>query len=240
MTDESKSPLPGSDPLRDTWPTRPKHTSPPDADSNTQKEKEVRAVIIATPSPSEENRPSVNAGTPWTLQQFFNGEIDLDAELARRFPNTPLMSVVSFRSNPAARQKRGVATLSTQDNAATVTVDADAETRIVQFSFSYGSMLTLRFRLDELSDMDRTRWLELMRRDSGGLAFLWGQARWEKDYMVCVSRKYFTNIYAFSPANFEAAARLTPDVARQLLNWLENYWKQPPPSDEPPKLLTTW
>jgi hypothetical protein len=99
-------------------------------------------------------------------------------------------------------------------------------------------MLTLRFGLDQLGDMDRQRWLDLMRREQGGLAFLWGQSRWEEDYLICIARKYHTNVYAFSPRNFDAAIRLTPEVTRKLLNWLEEFWKSAPPDEEPPKLLT--
>ena len=180
--------------------------------------------------------PQAN-NAPWALQQFFNGEIDLDRELATRFPNVPLMSTIRFRSL-GAKSGRGVATLATQDGVASVLVEADAATQIVQFSFSFGSMLTLRFRLDDLSSMDRSRWLELMRREQGGLAFLWGQSRWESDYVICVARKHFTNLYAFSKRDFEAAIRLTPDVASQLLDWLDSVWKPSDSLQEPPKLKT--
>ncbi|MCU0511947.1 MAG: hypothetical protein MUE40_05175 [Anaerolineae bacterium] len=175
---------------------------------------------------------------PWTLQQFFNGEIDLDVELSKRFPAMPMLSIIKFRTLGTSSSRR-VATLATQDNAATLTVDADVATRVIQLSFTLGSMLTLRFGLNDLSDMDRNRWLELMRRDAGGLAFLWGPERWGTDYMICISRKYFTNLYAFSPHNFEAAVRLTPAVTKQLLDWLDELWKiYLKPDDEPPTLLT--
>lgn len=177
------------------------------------------------------------ASPPWTLQQFFDGEIDLDVELASRSQNMPVMSTIKFREL-GTRSGRGVATISTSDGSAQVIFDADAVSRVVQMSFTYGAMLTLRFSLRDLSDMDRSRWLELMRRDQGGLAFLWGPARWESDYVICIVRKYFTNFYAFSPNNFEAAIRMTPDVSRKLLDWLEDFWKQPPSEDEPPALLT--
>jgi hypothetical protein len=107
-------------------------------------------------------------------------------------------------------------------------------------SFTLGSMLTLRFTMNELSELDRTRWLELMQREEGGLAFLWGQTRWSNDYVICIARKYFTNFYAFSPHNFEAAVRLTPGVIKQLLEWLEDIWSSSPPVDETPPTLLTW
>ncbi len=177
------------------------------------------------------------ANAPWALEQFFNGEIDLDRELVARFPNVPLMSTIRLRSL-GAKSKRGVATLATQDGVASVLVEADAATKIVQVSFSFGSMLTLRFRLEDLSDADRSRWLELMRREQGGIAFLWGQSRWESDYVICIVRKHYTNLYAFSRREFEAAVRMTPDVTRQLLDWLDSMWKPEAPPDAPPRLLT--
>ncbi|NWF69333.1 MAG: hypothetical protein HXY40_09615 [Chloroflexi bacterium] len=174
---------------------------------------------------------------PWTLEQFFKGKIDLDKELVMRFPNMPLMSVIGFRSLGSNTQ-RGVATLSTADGGANLVVDASASgERTVQFSFTYGSMLTLRFRLDTLSDMDRSRFLDLMRRNQPGLTFLWGQSRWEQDYLICVTRKHYTSLLAFSRNHFEAAVRLTPNVTKQLVDWIENFWKAPP-EEEPPQLLT--
>jgi hypothetical protein len=167
------------------------------------------------------------ANVPWTLQQFFNGELDLDGELIRRFPTMPLMSTIHFRD-------------STQDGAAMLMVDVNGATRSVQFSFTYGSMLTMRFLLDNLSDMDRTRWLELMRRERGGLAFLWSEARWKKDYLICIVRRYYTCLLAFSPNNIEAGARLTPDMAHKLVNWLEDFWKPEPPPKNPSSLSNNW
>jgi hypothetical protein len=174
---------------------------------------------------------------PWTLQQFFNGEIDLDVELTHRFPSMPMMSIIKFRTL-GERHGRNVATLRSQDGSATVIIDADKTTKTVLFSFTIGSMLTLRFSLSDLSDMDRNRWVELMRREQGGLAFLWGSARWAQDYMICIGRKYHTNLYAFSPNNFEAAVRLTPDVTRKLLDWLNEMWQEDASDEEPPQMLT--
>jgi len=178
------------------------------------------------------------ANVPWTLQQFFNGELDLDGELIRRFPTMPLMSTIHFR-DLGAKPGRAVATLSTQDGAAMLMVDVNAVSRSVQFSFTYGSMLTMRFLLDHLSDMDRTRWLELMRRERGGLAFLWSESRWKKDYLICIVRRYYTCLLAFSPNNIESGARLTPEMAHKLVNWLEDFWKPEPPP-QPPSSLVNW
>lgn len=178
------------------------------------------------------------ANVPWTLQQFFNGELDLDVELVKRFPNMPLLSTIHFREL-GAKSQRGVATLSTQDGLATVLADVNGANKSVQFSFTYGSMLTLRFVLDHLSDMDRTRWLDLMRREKGGMAFLWSEARWRKDYIICIKRRYFTSLLAFSPHGTEAGARLTRDVTTKLTNWLEAFWK-PAPEQDPTISSLSW
>jgi hypothetical protein len=182
----------------------------------------------AAPAPAE---------TPWTLQQFFDGEIDLDAELASRFSNIPLMSTINLR-NLGSREDREVATIASQDGAAQVVFETDRATQVVQMAFTFGSMLTLRFTLVDLSVKDRARWMDLMRREEGGLTFLWGPSRWEKDYLVCISRKYYTNLYAFSPHNFNAAIRMTPEVTDKLLDWLGRFWQDAVGDDEAPDLLT--
>lgn len=190
----------------------------------------VEDVIIDAPAP---------VSPPWTLQQFFNDEIDLDQELASRFPRMPVMSRIAVRPL-GANTARGVASLSSQDGSAQVVFEADAATQVVQMAFTYGSMLTLRFALRDLSDVDRQRWLQLMRREQGGLTFLWGPSRWESDYLVCIARRYYTNVYAFSPNNFEAGIRMTPEVLTKLLEWLAEFWTtaQPGTHEEPP--LLTW
>jgi hypothetical protein len=190
--------------------------------------------------PSEDALTSSRDETPWTLQQFFDGEIDLDKELSKRFPTIPPMTTIKFRTL-GSRSGRKVATLSTQDGNASLIIDADVDTKVVQMSFSYGSMLTLRFSLNSLNDSDRSRWLELMRREQGGLAFLWGPSRWNEDYLICIARKYSTNIYAFSPRNFESAIRMTASVTTELLNWLEEVWTTvPEPEDDDDSPLLTW
>ncbi len=211
-----------------------------DMEDNTAEPEQHPVVLAKAPLPSEleevlpVRRPEK---TPWTLQQFFDGEIDLDVELAKRFPSMPIMSKIDFRTLGAGSGRR-VALLSTQDGGATLTVDADQNTKVIQLSFTFGSMLTLRFVLDHLNDVDRTRWLELMRRDEGGLAFLWGPSRWQEEYLVCISRRSFTSMYAFSPNNFEAAARLTPTVTRKYLDWLDEIWQAEADEDDDSPLLT--
>lgn len=186
-------------------------------------------------SPSRE----LTSEPPWTLEQFFNGEIDLDVELTKRFPTMPMMANINFRTL-GTKSGRKVATLNTQDNSASLVIDADMSSKVIQMSFTLGSMLTLRFSLAQLSDMDRTRWVDLMRRDQGGLAFLWGPNRWASDYLICISRKNHTNFYAFSPNNFEAGIRLTPPVMKQLLDWLDEVWSEIIAEDDDSSPLLTW
>jgi hypothetical protein len=179
--------------------------------------------------------------TPWTLQQFFNGEIDLDVELSKRFPSMPMMTSVKFRTL-GDKSGRRVATTKTQDGSSSLVIDADMKSRAIQLSFTYGSMMTLRYSLINLNDIDRSRWLELMNREQGGLAFLWGPSRWQDDYLICIGRRYFTNLYAFSPNQFESAVRLSPAVIDELLEWLDDIWHSDPDtdsdSDDDTQLLT--
>ena len=165
-----------------------------------------------------------STSAPWLLQQFFNDQIDLSTELHNRFPSLPMMSVIRFR-NVEFKNPRGVATLASADGSASAVIDVDAASGGMHLSFTYGSMLSLHFRMDGLSGMDRARWVDLMRREAGGVAFLWGQERWEKDYAICVTRRKFTSLYAFSHNGFEAAVLMTPDVTKQLLDWLEKFWR---------------
>lgn len=177
--------------------------------------------------------------TPWALQQFFDGEIDLEQELLKRFPAVPVMTTIKFRTL-GLNSTRKVATLSSQDGGASLIVDADMETKVVQLSFTFGSMLTLRYVLSDLPANNRERWLELMRREKGGLAFLWNEDRWREDYLICVSREYSTNIFAFSPRHFESAVRITKNITAELLAWLEDVWVNEPEtkSDDDAPLLT--
>ena len=198
----------------------------------------VRRVIEFLNHTEEQTSEALPIGnTPWTLQRFFDGEIDLDAELAQRFPNAKMLSTIHFRSM-GSKSKRGVATLTSPDGSGQMIVDVDGQTKQMQIAVTYGAMLTLRFTFDQLGDAERLRWVELMRRKEGGLAFLWGPTRWEHDYMICVSRRYFANFYIFSPRNFEAAIRLTPDVMKSLINWLYGFWKDTPARNDSAPLLT--
>lgn len=160
---------------------------------------------------------------PWALQHYFDSEIDLVKELASRYPQVPMMSLIHTRQ-VGTRTRRGVATLATQDGAGSVIVEIDTPSQALQFTFVQNSMLGLRFTLPALSEMDRTQWLEPMRSEASELAFLWDQTRWNSDYLISAAHKNFTHLFAFSPQQVEAAVRLTPEVTRKLLDWLEFYW----------------
>ncbi len=174
---------------------------------------------------------------PLLLKLFLDGAVDLDEELSRRFPTPPLLSAVHLH---AVSGQVGLASLATQDGAAVLLVEADRASRAASFVFLYGSMVALRFTLDRLSDADRSRWLQHMQRQEGGVVFLWGQSRWEQDYIITSARRYFVTLYAFSPRGVEAAARCTPEAMRQLVQWLSSYWAAPPRARQPTDDLTTW
>jgi hypothetical protein len=179
---------------------------------------------------------TIQTSAPITLQQFFSGEIDLDTDLARRFSNAPLLSHGRFLPGPGEPVRRQAsAMLSSNDDSATVGVDAPlprGTQAALEVTFTLFGALALRFRLPLLEAPDRTRWLDLMRRDNG-IAFLWTRQRWEQPYLIFVVRERFARLYAFSPQGFEAAARMTPDVTEGLIGWLEGLWfpdRQPKPA----------
>lgn len=179
--------------------------------------------------------PRPAAPAPWLLQQHYAGGIDLVAELSSRYPSLPLMTVIRFRRSRTESQP-AVAALSSADGNATVHIEAMPNSRLVQFAFTYSSMLTLRFQMESLSSMDCAHWLELIRREQDGIAFLWGQSRWEKDYLITVLLRRFACLYAFSRFGSEAGARLTHDVKNQLREWLAVIWSEAP-ADSATQLL---
>src|SRR3954454_5192516 len=89
---------------------------------------------------------------PWLLQHYFDGEIDLIKELAGRFPQVPVMSLIHMRE-VGTKNRRGVALMSTQDGAASLVAEVDVLSRGVQFTYALSSMLALRFCPGRLSDM---------------------------------------------------------------------------------------
>ncbi len=172
---------------------------------------------------ASEPEPALPAALPWALQLYFDGEIDLNKVLAGHFPQVPVMSTMHV-GEIGRKNRLAVAALSTQDGAASLIAEVDVPSLAVQFTFVQGSMLALRFAPDKLTTADRAQWIAGLRRESGEVAFLWDQARWTSDYLIAVSSKTFTNVFAFSPHHVEAAARLTPDVTRKLVDWLAKYW----------------
>lgn len=165
---------------------------------------------------------------PALLMQAFNGDIDLERELASRYPNMPLMTQV-HRKMSGAKIRRGSMTIASSDGAASLLVEIDSISRLAQFTFTWGGMVGLRFTPAKLSDMDRQRWLDLMRQPSGEPIYLWGQSRWENDYLIFCTRRHFTSVYAFSQLHTEAAVRLTGDVMAALVDFLERFWKPAAP-----------
>lgn len=173
-------------------------------------------------------QPEVNPA-PWILQRHFDGDIDLDKELNTRFYAMPVLSTFKAR-----RLDAGFATamLTTQDGAAALRVDVDVREETVDFVFILRSMLGLKFTFRQIGEGQRSRWLQLIRHQEASPAFFWGPTRWRSDYLIAVAHQYYTNLYAFSSNNFEAASRITPDVTAELLDWLGELWKPRPVSDE--------
>jgi len=168
-------------------------------------------------------RDLLQKAPPLVLQQYFNGEVNLERELASRYPAMPLMSLSSFRTT-GLNPRRGVALLATQDGAASLRVEVNGETRAVSFVFAIGSMLGLGFSPLRLSDLDRGQWLDAMRAQEAA-SFLWGQARWEQDYVIATPGRHFYSFYAFSNHGHEAAARVTTEITGKLLDWLDQMWR---------------
>lgn len=196
------------------------------------------AAARRRPAAAELTGPGLPATRPpLLLQLFLDGAVDLDEELARRFPAPPLLSTIHLY---AVSSQAGLASLATQDGAAALLVEADRASRAASLAFSYGSMLALRFTFDRLSDADRSRWLQQMQHEEGGVVFLWGQSRWEQDYAITSARRHFVTLYAFSPRGVEAAARCTPEAMRQLVQWLSSYWEAPARAQQRADDLTTW
>jgi len=189
------------------------------------------------------HRRKLRHTAPPTLQRFFTGETDLDAELAQRYVHAPLLSHVRFAPMPGEPVRRQTsAYFSSQDDSALMTVGAPVgghNGAVVELTFTLMSMVGLGFRIDPLTVEDRRRWLALVRRKDG-ITLLWTRARWEKPYLIFVVRDFYARIYAFAPAGYEAAARLTPDMLAALADWLEAVWFPPPGADsaaERPTLL---
>lgn len=185
----------------------------------------VGAMSAPPARPTQARRPteSAPAEAPGLLLQSLNGEIDLETELCARYPQMPIMALLHIR-HTGVKTPRGIATLSTQDGAASLNIEIDLMTKAAQFTFITSGMLGLRFSPGGLTDTDRGYWLDGMQRSFSETIFLWGGGRWESDYLVCAPRRHYTSIFAFSPASLEAAARLTREVTTRLTEWLVTIW----------------
>jgi len=168
-------------------------------------------------------RDLLQKAPPLILQQYFNGEINLERELASRYPAMPLMSLSNFRTT-GMKPRRGVALLSTQDGAASLRVEVNGETRAISIIYAISSMLGVGFSPLRLSELDRGQWLDAMRAQEA-ISFLWGQARWEQDYLIVTPGRHFYSFYAFSNRGNEAAARATAEITGKLLDWLDKVWR---------------
>ncbi|HLY26125.1 MAG TPA: hypothetical protein VKQ72_07285 [Aggregatilineales bacterium] len=173
---------------------------------------------------------SIQSSAPFLLQQFFTGKIDLDVELARRYPGSPLMSELSFTPEPGQQARHGFASFASQDSSAAMTIEVHGASGALNVSFLLQSMIAVRFALGATTDMHRRRFLELMRRPNG-IAFLWTRERWERDYLIFVVREHFARVYAFGPDRFDGACRITPEGLDQLLTWLGTFWADVAPKE---------
>lgn len=166
---------------------------------------------------------SIQSSAPYLLQQFFTGRIDLDVELARRYPSSPLLSSSSFTPEPGKQARHGIAQFVSQDSSASMSIELHGNSGALDISFLLQGMIAVRFTLGATAESHRQRFLELMKRQDG-IAFLWTRQRWESDYLVFVVRENFARMYAFGPGRFDGACRLTPDGLNQLITWLDGFW----------------
>lgn len=164
---------------------------------------------------------SIQTSAPFLLQQFFRGKVDLDVELSKRFPGSPLVTPTTFVPEPGKRARYGIAQFIGQDGAAGL--QFELINNELEVSFLLGGMISVRFMITGLPDNHKVKFLDLIRRPSG-ITLLWTRERWERDYLIFVVRERYTRLFAFSPGRFDAACRLTPDATDQLVEWLAGFW----------------
>src|SRR5688500_3191619 len=115
---------------------------------------------------------------PLLLQRFIKLEIDLDSELSKRSESAPLLSTVSLNPRrPKPEDRQLLATIASQDSAAMMDVEINPALDKTEFAFTVRSMLTMRFRPDQLDKEEQRNFITMMRRDIG-MAFLWTRDRW--------------------------------------------------------------
>jgi hypothetical protein len=211
---------------RDGLPPGTGRLNPSAAESHERISSQDRQRLLRDLSGTGSLRRSIKIDqAPVTIKQFLRGEIDLDMELARRFASAPLMTSIARSPSDNRPAGHAIAMLTNQDSSAMLTFDLFTEQEVSEATFTLNNMLALRFHLPNLSNYDKRRWLDLMRREVG-VAFLWTSRRWEDDYLIFVLRPHYVRMYAFSPQRFEASARITHPVARQLISWLDMRWSQ--------------
>lgn len=184
---------------------------------------------------------SLQHNAPILLQQFFAGEIDLDLDLAGRYPNAPLLSHVRFSPGPGEPLGRqATAVFAVQDDSASLVVDAQLHgSQDLTFTYIMFGALGMRFTLSPLVEADRKRWLEQSQRRSG-ISFLWTHERWDHPYLIFVVREGFARVYAFAPSGLEAAVRMTPDMLVALRDWLAEIWFPGDHTTEPAPPAESW
>lgn len=196
-------------------------------------------LASASHNPRPVEAPTSRDDAPWLVRQALDHPATLSAELTSRFPGLPLMTVIRLREVDP-KTGRALAILTSADGVAAMRVELDATSHLLEFTFSYGGMLALRFQINGLGAKDRANFLERMRLEGDHSAYLWGEARWTHDYLIGVSRRQgknqFINLYAFSRHNTESGVRLKPDVCIQLLDWLADHWKEEEVTKEQPSL----
>lgn len=203
-----------------------------------------RASLPEINSDESSHPPTISRSTlnaPWILQQHFGGRIDISAELAARYPTLPLATL--FKVQPATTPHQHqplVASLAAPDGTASILIEVLPNSYQFQLAYNLGSMLTFRFQMRDLTPVDCAHWLQLIHRDQDGIAFLWGQSRWEKDYLICTIRRHFASLFAFSPNGFEAGMRFTHDAKQQLHDWLASIWNPDTASTGTTPNLLTW
>jgi hypothetical protein len=172
---------------------------------------------------------------PWLLRQFFAGQIDLVGELKSRYPTVPLLAVARFKNKGVPR-----GSLATADGVSTLVVEGEPGEAILHLSFTYGSMMTMHFHLDDLNPMVCGEWLAFLKRETDSQTFLWGEHRWEHDYVIGIQRRQFLSLYAFSPRGCEAAVRITRETRLQMADWLSWVWQVVPPAAAPAPSPLNW
>ncbi|MFZ4825721.1 MAG: hypothetical protein ACOYLB_00055 [Phototrophicaceae bacterium] len=178
----------------------------------------------------QQGYPSVFSedAVPPVLHSFFKKNPNaLNRELTRRYPTMPLLSAIHFH-----QEEQGLISITSQDGTASLFIDVNDQH--LQFTFTFRSMMSLKFNLRELSELDRTAWMENLLHRKDQPVFLWGASRWEKDYLIFVPQHYYTNLFAFSAMNFEAGVRIIPKVSEELVEYLKRVWEEPslPVDDE--------